>query len=58
MQGAFKIVFLVVGRLFSVVEFATKSDMLAAIKKLDGTELSGRKIKVTADMPKDSGKRR
>lgn len=31
---------------FSVVEFATHSDMRAAIEKLDGTELNGRRIRL------------
>ena len=32
-----------------VVEFASSSDMKTAIEKLDGTELHGRKIKLTHD---------
>ncbi|PIO09347.1 hypothetical protein AB205_0055640 [Aquarana catesbeiana] len=35
-----------------VVEFASYNDMKNAIDKLDGTELSGRKIKLTEDRKK------
>ncbi|KAJ8045784.1 Serine/arginine-rich splicing factor 4 [Holothuria leucospilota] len=34
-----------------IVEFATLYDMESAIKKLDGTELSGRKIRLVEDRP-------
>jgi arginine/serine-rich splicing factor 4/5/6 len=34
-----------------VVEYATSSDMKAAMSKLDGAELCGRKIKLTEDRP-------
>lgn len=32
--------------LFSTLEFATKRDMKNAIRKLDGTELNGKRIKL------------
>lgn len=32
-----------------VVEFASYSDMKSALEKLDGTELNGRRIKLTED---------
>lgn len=38
--------------IFRVVEFASYDDMRNAIDKLDGTELSGRKIKLTEDRKK------
>jgi arginine/serine-rich splicing factor 4/5/6 len=41
--------------LYSVVEFASYSDLKTAIEKLDGTDLNGRRIKLVED--KDSGRR-
>ena len=35
--------------LFSVVEYASYEDMKSALKKLDGAELNGRKLKLTED---------
>ena len=43
---------------FSVVEFASYSDMKRAIEKLDGTEINGRKIKLTEDRSRRRGGRR
>lgn len=37
---------------YSVVEFASRSDMKNAISKLDGTELNGRKLKIFEDSRK------
>lgn len=34
---------------YRVVEFASYSDMKSALEKLDGTELNGRRIKLTED---------
>lgn len=41
---------------FSVVEFASFSDMKNAVDKLDDTDLSGRRIKLIED--KSRGRRR
>ncbi|KAK3092734.1 hypothetical protein FSP39_006716 [Pinctada imbricata] len=35
-----------------VVEFATSSDLRNAVRKLDGTEINGRKIKLVEDRPR------
>ncbi|XP_065183752.1 serine-arginine protein 55-like [Sycon ciliatum] len=40
-----------------IVEFASRSDMKSAIRKLDKTELSGRKIRVFEDRPSHSPSR-
>lgn len=40
----------------SVVEYASHEDMKSALKKLDGAELNGRKLKLTEDSR--SGKKR
>lgn len=34
---------------YRVVEFASYSDMKSALEKLDGTELNGRRIRLTED---------
>ncbi|CAG5134089.1 unnamed protein product, partial [Candidula unifasciata] len=37
---------------YSVIEFASSSDMRNAIEKLDGTEINGRKIRLVEDKPR------
>lgn len=41
---------------FSVVEFASSSDLKNAIEKLDDTELSGRRIRLVEDRRAGSGR--
>ena len=43
---------------YSVVEFASSSDMKNAIEKLNDTELNGRMISVTEDRGRESGRRK
>ena len=40
---------------FRVVEFASSSDMKRALEKLDGTELNGRKLKITEETGRGGG---
>jgi arginine/serine-rich splicing factor 4/5/6 len=42
--------------LHSVVEFASNSDLKAAIRKLDDTELSGRRIRLVEDKGRGGGR--
>ena len=42
----------------SVVEFASSSDMKAALSKLDGSDLCGRKIKLSRERESGGGRRR
>ena len=42
----------------SVVEFANREDMKAAIRKLDGTELNGRRLRLTEERVSSSHHRR
>lgn len=42
---------------YSVVEFASYSDMKNAIEKLDGTDLNGRRIRLIEDKRRGSGRR-
>ncbi len=41
--------FICVGCVYSIVEYATHEDMKNAMKKLNGSELNGRKIKLIDD---------
>lgn len=40
--------------LCSVVEYATYDDMKNALRKLDGAELNGRRIRLTKEKDRDS----
>ena len=42
---------------YSVVEFASYSDLKTAIEKLDGTDLNGRRIKLVEDKSRSSRRR-
>lgn len=42
---------------YRVVEFATYSDMKAALDKLDDTELGGKRIRIEEDKPRSRRRR-